>query len=402
MEITAPERYPCRRRTAEFAAIALIVLFSLFIRVYYASNIIHPPLSYDARNYDAMARQFLGKGFLAYASDSPNAYVTPGYPLFLAAVYKAATSVGANPIGTVRIIQVILEAAITLLIYLVAKQFTGPVPAVLSAFFYSVYLISMWVPTLILTETLYTFLFVLYLHIQLTSVRSGRDSLSFITGMVFALAILVRPAAAPVLVIPYICLYMQTRDRALFRKFILALSGFTVVMLPWWVRNAVVLKKFIPFATQADPLLRGTYPYGIGEETIPYENQMGVAIKRIIDGFRTQPVTYIKWYTFGKFDYLYFKLFYYVDRSMDALRFLLPLHYVYVLSGWARVVFSVRRRALRLLSLYIICITLIHLVFVATPRYSYPVMPFLIILSSDTIYSICSHIYARFTHMKTA
>lgn len=35
-----------------------------------------------------MARQFLDKGFLGYMSSRPNAYITPGYPLFLALIYK--------------------------------------------------------------------------------------------------------------------------------------------------------------------------------------------------------------------------------------------------------------------------------------------------------------------------
>ena len=88
----------------EYAAVILILLFYLSIQLYYAFSIPHPPLVYDAHNYDVMARQFLEKGFLGYASTRPNAFTTPGYPLFLAMLYKIFGYSQGSPLMEVRLL----------------------------------------------------------------------------------------------------------------------------------------------------------------------------------------------------------------------------------------------------------------------------------------------------------
>jgi hypothetical protein len=247
----------------------------------------------------------------------------------------------------------------------------------------SIYLVFLWVPTLILTETLYTFLFILYLYLQIRAIKEKSIIRNFVTGLVFAAAVLVRPAIAPLIVLPYIYYYFaEKKDKWLFKGFLANVVGFVILMIPWWIRNIVSLKRFVLFATQEDPLLRGTYPYEVGVESMPLTNQTHEAIKRIIDGFTTQPLLYLKWYTLGKFDYLYFKIFYYVDDSVGTLRWLLPLHNLYIWFGWVGVALGAVKKEIRLISLYIIFITLISLVFVATSRYAYPVMYLLIFLTA--------------------
>jgi hypothetical protein len=115
---------------------------------------------------------------------------------------------------------------------------------------------------------------------------------------------------------------------------------------------------------------------------MPTINQTHEAIKRIINGFTTQPLLYLKWYTLGKFDYLYFKIYYYVDESVGTLRWLLPLHNLFIWFGWVGVALGTIKREIRLIALYIVFITLISLVFVATSRYAYSVMYLLIFLTA--------------------
>lgn len=394
-----------------YIALCIILIFSFLIRLYYLFNIPHPPLIADAHHYDVMAKQFLKKGFLGYSNTVPDAYITPGYPVFLAIIYKLFGYSQGSPLMQVRIIQIILSTFTTLLLYLLAQKISNHRVGLLSAFFSSIYLISMWVPTLILTETLYTFLFMLYLYIQIIALYTKSIKLNFISGMFLALAVLVRPLIAPFIVLPYIYYYIKEKDRQILKLFLVNAIGFVLVMLPWWIRNLITFHKLIFFATQEDPLLRGTYPYDIGVENIPYFNQKQEALKRIKEGFSKQTWLYLKWYTIGKFDWLYFKIFYYVDDKIKMFRSLLPLHYFFVTIGWVGVAFSAisnklwKLRFLRtsllcnkgigLISLYVTFITLAHLLFVATSRYSYPQMYLLMLLTAyitDTLFSLKQNI----------
>lgn len=370
----------------EYIAITLILVFCFAIRIYYlVVTSPQPPLIYDAQHYDVMTRQLLDKGILGYASVKPNAFTTPGYPLFLAVIYKIFGYAGGSPLTQVRVIQIILATLTIWLLYLLAKHIANARVGLFAAFFASIYLVFLWVPTLILTETLYTFLFMLYLYLQFLAIDRKSNLMNFLTGLALAAAVLVRPAIAPLIVLPYIYYYLITKDKSLLKGFIMNAAGFILLMLPWWVRNLIVLKKFILFATQEDPLLRGTYPYEIGIENIPYTNQKQEAIKRIVEGFTKQPLLYLKWYTIGKFDYLYFKIFYYVDERITTLRWLLPLHNFFIWFGWVGVAFSVIKKEIRLISLYILLITAIQLVFTVTSRYAYPVIHLLILLTAYII-----------------
>ncbi|NLD46191.1 MAG: glycosyltransferase family 39 protein [Clostridiaceae bacterium] len=373
----------------ETVLLALIVMFSFVIRLYYLLTVKPPELTGDAYNYDVMVKQFLDNGFLGYdyfhnKSGEPNALITPGYPLFLSSIYIIFGYKSHSPLFEVRLIQIVLASLTSGLLYLVSKKlFKSMAIAALSSVLYSIYLVAIWVPTLLLTETLYTFLFILYFIVQIYAVESESVIINSLAGILFALSVLVRPAMAPLIVLPYLFYYMETKNIKLLKAFIYNVSGFILVMSFWWIRNLIVLKRLVLFATQEDPLLRGTYPYYEGVDNMPVRNQKQVAVKRIIEGFSNQPLLYLKWYTVGKFTYLYLnEVFYYVDSKIKTLRSLIGLHYLYVQLGWIGVILSGIKKEIRLISLYIIMMTVIHLGFVATSRYSYPVMPLLIVLCS--------------------
>lgn len=372
----------------EYFLLAAILVFALLLKLYYLFRTPQPELIYDAHNYDVMTKQFLDKGFLGYSSIKPNAFTTPGYPLFLAFLYKVFGYANGSPLAQVRVIQVLIATLTIGVLYFLSRHVANRKVAVITVFFSSIYLVSLWVPTLILTETLYTFLFILYLYLQILAINKRSGPLNFLTGVVFAAAVLVRPAIAPLIILPYFYYYLETKDKNLIKDFTANIAGFVLLMMPWWIRNIAVLRKLVLLATQEDPLLRGTYPYGIGEENISYTNQKQEAIHQLINGFTKQPFLYLKWYTIGKFDWLYFKVFYYVDDKVNTLRWLFPLHDIFVWFGWVGVALGAVRKEIRLISLYIIFITLIHLAFVATSRYAYPVMPLLMLLTAFILDSL--------------
>lgn len=81
----------CHPPKPRLAIVLVILIFALaaFLRIDFLTSV-HHKVSHDSIYYDEMVRQLLETGVYAYKDTEPNAQVTPGYPLFMAAVYKLA------------------------------------------------------------------------------------------------------------------------------------------------------------------------------------------------------------------------------------------------------------------------------------------------------------------------
>ena len=174
----------------------LIVLVLGFVMRYYAIHNYDYILTYDAYNYHNMAKQFLSDGILGYKPDvpsgEPNAYVTPGYPLFLSAIYAISPDENAG-VYYVKIVQAVLGTLTALLAYLTARKLGGQLAGWIVLILMIVYPTYIAMPLFLLTETLYTFLFLLYVYLQVLAFEKNKTSLYFWTGIVFGLAVMVRP-----------------------------------------------------------------------------------------------------------------------------------------------------------------------------------------------------------------
>ncbi|AFK85381.1 MULTISPECIES: ArnT family glycosyltransferase [Thermoanaerobacterium] len=373
-----------------FVAVSLIAVLAiaLYLRFLFVYKVIQPPLSGDAKNYDIMVKQFLTKGFLGYMSDTPNAYVTPGYPLFLALIYKIFGFSNGSPLQAIRIVQSVLSVLTVLLIFLIGREIKNNKVGLMAASISAIYPTFVWASTLILTETVYTFVFMVYLYLQIIALKRPKVYINVLTGILFGLAILIRPAAAPLIVIPYILMYIQNRDlNYTARNFLQVLIGFIVIMMPWWIRNIVTLHKLILFATQTwNPMLGGAFPFFNGIEHVPQNIRSTMdVIKFIIKGFEKSPIYYFKWYTIGKFNIIFGSMWYDLDPKYQYLRNIYLLHSFVMAIGWLGTFYSLRKREIRFIGIYAILLTLIQLMFIPTNRYAFSIMPLLIILASYVI-----------------
>jgi 4-amino-4-deoxy-L-arabinose transferase-like glycosyltransferase len=367
--------------------LALIIALALYLRLKFVFAVEHPPLREhsDPYNYDIMVKQFLAHGFLGYLSSQPNAYVTPGYPLFLALLYRLLGYSQGSPLQAVMVVQAVAGALTAGLMYFIGKEIKNPRVGLTAAFLAAVYPSFVWAPTLLLTEVLYTFFFMLYFYIQLLHLKKPAPVLGVLTGLLFGAAVLIRPAAAPLLVVPY--LYHFYRTKALLPSLQIfghALAGFVIVMLPWWIRNVVTLHQMIFLATQTwNPLLAGAYPHFTGIEKMPDNVRSTREIfSFILHGFLTQPLLYLKWYTIGKFQIIFSNMWYDLDLRYSYLRSIYFLHHFIYVPGWMGAFFAFRREEIRLPALFVFLLTAIQLMFIPTTRYAFTIMPLLILLAS--------------------
>jgi 4-amino-4-deoxy-L-arabinose transferase-like glycosyltransferase len=362
----------------------VVIAIAAALRLFFIL-VIKQPYSFmgDDRHYDLMVKQLLTEGIYGYGSHQPNAYVTPGFPLFLALVYKIH-GFALTPFDQVRIYHTILLILVVALVYLIARKVSNPSVAFYSALIAAVYPPLIWSATSLLTETLFVTILLAYFYVMICALDKKSALLTGIAGLLFGITVLIRPQVAPFFIIPFL-LEFKNSPKTIFKLALVFTLVFTMIQAPWWIRNYQIYDKVVLFATQTgNPMLAGADPYyKTGLKTIfkgiPLEKQTDIAISRIINGFKQDPLLYLKWFTVGKFTIMFSKpwLRYPYGFSMDS--FAKVIHIFLVTTGWVGVLLFLSQSKTRIISSFVIILTSIHLLFLPLPRYAFPLMPFLII-----------------------
>ncbi|PKM47160.1 MAG: hypothetical protein CVV03_04735 [Firmicutes bacterium HGW-Firmicutes-8] len=377
----------------------LILLITLVTRLYYVYT--SPPLTltHDEVGYHRMTLQLLDERIMGYYSHTPRAFVTPGYPLFLALAYFTGRLLHIEPMLAGRTFQVIISVFSVLFVYLIARKAGGPragmIGAILAAVLAAVYQPSFMANNRILTEVLYTFLLLVYVYSSIIAFEKTGLRWHALSGAILGLAVLVRPTAAPFLIVPYGVRFVMTRDRRELSGLIVAAAAFCLVMSPWWVRNYLVFDKFIMFSTESgNPFLRGTDPYDIYDhkgpsivKNVPDAEMTKVALSRIREGLRTDPWLWIKWFTVGKLSFLWLKpwgIYSFWARLLHL--------WVFVILGWMGILAGLFDEKMRWPALFVVFSTLIQMAFIPIERYMYPLTPIMAIMAATLTVKIIQKI----------
>jgi 4-amino-4-deoxy-L-arabinose transferase-like glycosyltransferase len=163
----------------------------------------------------------------------PTASRPPLYPALIALFWIRDSP----PIKLVLVVQALMGAATVVLVYLSARDsFDGKVASV-AAIFMIIAPMTGYFTAVILTEILFTFLFMLAVFLW------GRG-LAVLSGVVFGLAALTRPTILPfLLIVPAISFLPSFRSA--WRKHLLILLVAVAISSTWIVRNVVVFHRFI-------------------------------------------------------------------------------------------------------------------------------------------------------------
>lgn len=370
-------------------ALAVIVLGGLMARLAMLALHYPPAMSHDEIGYDVMSRQLVARGVFGIYSTSPNAFVTPGYPLLIAAVYKVAFALGgghALALASLRTLQALFGAATVALLFALGRKAGGPRVGLVAAAVFAVYPSSFMAQGRVLTESFFTFLLVAWLLVALTMRERRTLAWHLASGALFAIATLVRPAVLPLLPLVYALDLVERRDwRFAFVGGIAGLVAFCALMSPWWIRNEVTLHQRVLFATQTgNPFLRGTDPWDPYDKHgpsiiagVPEKDMLAVGRARVKEGLREDPANWIAWFTVGKWWYLW-RL-----PWMESSAFSRWLHYAAILVlGWIGVVLGLFDRRARLLALAVIVVTGAQLMFIPIPRYMFPMTPVMAVLGA--------------------
>jgi len=383
----------------EYVVITAIIILALSLRMY-SINTVKYKMEYDALNYHNMANQFLEKGFLGYPlwslpKGEPNAYVTPGYPLFISLIYKLVGNSQEAGIMAVKFVQAILSTLSVFIMYLIGKRIKSPVVGIIAALLASIYPTFLVVAAYHLTETLYLFVFLLYLYLQIISNQNNSKLLNFITGIIFGAAVLVRPTVFPLFLVVYLFEYFINKNKKAMKNMLFFSLGLILIMLPWWIRNIITMGKFILLCTQSgNPLLGGAYPPWLKPtNSFSPENQVGQAITIIVNGFKEHTSDYLYWFTIGKLQIIYG--IQYLKEKIVLPEFTDYIHFISLAIGLLGTIISIFKKEIRLIAIYIILLTGLQLLFIPESRYAFPIMPLFMILTGYVLHWVMEKIFCR-------
>ena len=199
----------------------------------------------DAPTYYVIADNVIAGNGYAYGADQPpTAKRTPGYPLFIASIFKVF---GRN-FNWIRYTQAAVDVLTAYLVFVLAVLlFKTRAVGLLAALAYALYPPAILSSTYILTETLYTFFLVFFAVTAVLALKGRGRPLYLVSGIAFGVSSLIRPGIV-FLPVALLVVTLIVRPRAWAGVLMLTLA-FAVTLLPWVLRNNRDLGKPIPTST---------------------------------------------------------------------------------------------------------------------------------------------------------
>lgn len=209
----------------------------------------------DSPFYIEIAKNISAGNGMAY-SNAPTAYVSPGYPIFLAGCFSVF---GENLLWT-SLFQCLLSALVCVLVALTAEivfgRRVGFVAGLIACFYYE---LIFWTSGQILTEPLYTFLLSAAVY---SLIRAGVSEKSVklnysIAGVLFGLAALVRPIALVITLgiglLVLIISFFYHRKQSI--HFLIFTAVCFLIMQPWAIRNYFVFNQYLLTSSESGHVL---------------------------------------------------------------------------------------------------------------------------------------------------
>ncbi len=181
----------------------------------------------------------------------PTAFIAPGYPLLVAAVFGLFGPHSTASLLVFLILHIALNLATVWLILHLSRCLSGSRAAWIAGLFWSVSLPLVWMPTIFWDTCFSAFILLAFIAIALHWRGRFDRKLAMTIGAATAFVGLVNPALLPVLFCIILWLAFQSGLSPRYRvvRIALAASAFLVVFSPWPVRNARVFHAFIPLRT---------------------------------------------------------------------------------------------------------------------------------------------------------
>jgi hypothetical protein len=220
--------------------IAFLFAFSLLVRLLTLAIFPAPEVDYSSVEYLRAAHLLMdGKGFSdpSFPVNNP-----PLYPVFIAICLSLF---GGDQVSVI-IVQAVLDSLTMVMVYFTMKEIFDIETALLSAGILSLYPYSLYLTMSIASEPLFTFFLSGFVLSSVYAVRSTKAWHYCASGILLGLATLMRGTTQFVpLMFPVMLILLGKRGRDSFFCYAALCLTFVLVILPWTVRNHVVVDDFI-------------------------------------------------------------------------------------------------------------------------------------------------------------
>ena len=215
-----------------------LLLFSFIIRIlifirfepWNPEVITKQILIFDSLGYHHLALCI--KNHISFCGD---AFRTPGYPFFVAIIY---TLFGTQPY-TVIVVQIFLNLISIIFIYQIGKELFSEKVGWIAALLFSVDLHHSIFIFQILTETIYTTIFILALYFYVRAIKNNQLTYFILCGCIYGLSTLIRPISQYYIacVLLFTLLWYYKNLQSGLKSFTLIGMAYFITIAPWCLRN---------------------------------------------------------------------------------------------------------------------------------------------------------------------
>jgi|GEM_PF-194029 len=256
LSISGKQRAPIR---AKLILIALLICIASLVKYYYyrdmAPNIYsrNQPFFGTALSYDFWARSILSSLGHFYPSDhdpqdTSQVVYPPGYPYFVAAVYKLSRP----NFFSLAIAQSVIDVVSFVIVFLIASELFGVAAAFIAATMLAVAPQVTHHSNWILPDTVGVFPILLAAYLAALAYRKENSWLWFAAGALIGLSCWIRPN--PMLLSSswaiLLLLLVKEKKRAI-RYGLAVIAGACLIISPITIRNCLLYKTFVPISIGA-------------------------------------------------------------------------------------------------------------------------------------------------------
>lgn len=350
----------------------------------------------DDVKYIRSAWNLIDNNILSYQNiKESTVYIMPGLTCVLSFFMSIFGKI--NGIAAFKIFQVILQGISLYLLFLIGKKVFNSKVALIACFMNALYAAEIYSENLILMEVIFKFLLLLLIYISIYAIENKSFKLYIAGGIVWTAACLFRPTIAAY---PLLILIMWIKNKYSFSDIakytIVVTTVFCIIMSPWWIRNYKVFDRVILFTkSSGNPFLQGTFinydqskglgvPYVKGKDAIESdENEIKAGLERLKLYGKKEPLKYATWYTLGKTFYFWRAPFYWI-ANISYVPVIIYHFIILYLAIYGMIKHKDKSLNLKFLIMVVIYFNVIYLPYYTFERYSYPLMPLMILFAAHT------------------
>ena len=394
-------------------SLAIFCLICVFTSIYYGNKLLLGDLELnnnDDVKYLRAAQTLLDTGMLTYKdTQEPTVFIMPGLVFTLLPFVAIFGKIGA--IVAFRIFSAIIQTFMLYVLYLIIKKvFNSSKTAVVTVLLNVIYVANIYVTTVLLSETIFTFLLMNLIYICMFAVEQKNNKLYLTGGIIWALSVYFKPIMLAFPIVVFILMLVNKYTISEMIKYaVIPLVILIICMSPWWIRNYITFDRFIPLTlSSGNPKLQGAYinydqnpSYKdeidfsnvgeFGNEIQNNETETKRANAVIKYNLENNTLEFIYWMTIGKTIENFKSPFIWYD--LYGIKFIVYniFHIALLILGiigigitWFAKCFKENKLKLVLIAI-IIFFNIVHLPYYCFARYVYPIMPIVIGFSAISI-----------------